>query len=273
MKYFFCSILFVSLGLISGCSSDIKKEEVSKKDTIQTTVIEQPVNTEPVSNASLGSFSFWKGTMNPKNIQLTLWLSQKGNLLTGEVVYSKSGKPIKVAGRKNGEYYTIYEFDKAGNVTGVYSLQTAKDSLNGTWYSPQNKKSYDFKSSKAVSGRRINVDSLFKPKPAPPGNYRYSFGENGSGVFTCEDVLQDRVHLELNAVTAAPAYNIASVDDTISFDLSSGATVLEYQTNEGACRFNITFFDNFASIDYVDDKADCEFGNNAHPVGIYSRVK
>ncbi|HXA01946.1 MAG TPA: hypothetical protein VNW99_08160 [Cytophagaceae bacterium] len=275
MKYFFYSLLITSLGLLSACSSSgVKREEAIKKDTAQTTIVEQPKISEPVSNASLGSFSYWKGALNPKNIELTLWLSQKGNILVGEVIYTKSGKPIKVAGKKDGEYYIIYEFDKAGNITGIYSLQLVNDSLNGSWRSPQNKKSYDFKSSNTPSSRIMNVDSLFRPKPAPLGKYRYSFGdEGGQGVFTCEDVLQDRVHLQLNAVTAAPAYNIATVDDTVAFGLSMKATVLEYKTNEGACQFNITFFDNFASIDYVDNKADCEFGNNAYASGIYSKVK
>jgi hypothetical protein len=203
-----------------------------------------------------------------------LWLSQKDGFLTGEVVYTKSGKPIKVAGKVDGDYFTVYEFDKSGNITGIFSLQVKGDSLSGTWYSPQNGKNYDFKSTKAQSVRNIDIDSLFTPKPAPLGRYRYSFGEEkGYGEFTCEDILQDLVHLQLDAVTPAPAFHIAALDDTVAFELGMKATVLPYSANDGACQFNITFFDTFASIDYVDNKMECDFGYNAHPVGIYCKVK
>ena len=273
MKYLLHALLAVSL-IFSACSSEVRKEEVLKNDTVQTAVIEQPKRTEPASNVSIDAFSSWKGTLNPKNINLGLWLSKKEDLLIGEVVYTSSGKPIKVAGKKEGEYYYLYEFDKAGNVTGMFSFQYANDSLNGTWYSPQNGKQYDFRSSKAESNKTINVDSLFKPMTTAIGTYKYSFGEEGGhGTFTCKEVSPDAVRLDLKAVTPAPAYHIASVHDTLDFELSNVASVLEYQSNGAACRFNIRFFNNFASIDYVENKNECDFGYNAHPTGVYFKVK
>ncbi|MFL5728893.1 MAG: hypothetical protein ACJ75J_05325 [Cytophagaceae bacterium] len=278
MKIFFHILVLAAITLFFACSPEVKKEETPTKDTLQTTVPEQPLNPEPVAQAPattmLEKYSCWKGALTPNNIQLGLWISKKEDLLIGEVTYTKSGIPIKVAGKKDEDYYTLYEFDKDGTITGVFSFQSFGDSLKGHWYSPKKGKGYEFGSSKAPSVRVVDQDSLFIPKPAPLGKYRFSFGqEGGHGHFTCREVFQGAVFLDLTAVSPAPAFHMAIIEDTVDFDLPNNASVLEYSSNEGGCRINITFFDTFASIDYVDKKSECDFGYNAHPTGIYSRVK
>jgi hypothetical protein len=206
------------------------------------------------------------GNINGK-IPITLTLNFDGGTVFGNVVYKKKGIPISVIGYQSKNTLFLHELMPDGQATGIYSAEMKGDKITGTWNAIKaNAKDLSLSLSKTQE-QNIPRKSL----KSVTGTYRYSFGEDGgAGEMLVQQIGNDKVAISFNNVTSAPAYNMASI----------GRTVLKYTNNQaiysnqefGKCKFKITFLENGARVDFMEDAYDCGFGHNASTEGNYIRV-
>ncbi len=102
------------------------------------------------------------------------------------------------------------------------------------------------------------------------GVYRYGYSEEGhQGYFVVKKINATTAQIEFQNVTAAPAYNQATVDE-VKLPIKNNQIVYKMQKN---CVFRIRFYNDVAVVHYINDQYDCLFGMNATVDGIYLRVK
>ena len=101
------------------------------------------------------------------------------------------------------------------------------------------------------------------------GQYTYRWGKDGANGNMTVSHSKNKVTIRFDNVTAAPAYNMALIDDVV-LELTGNQAV--YQSEEdGECLFRILFYNGFALVNYINEKDDCGFGANAHVSGVYVR--
>ena len=85
------------------------------------------------------------GTIN-RTLGIRIKLSQDDGVLTGSYLYEKIGKSLRLEGKmKNDTDFVLTETDERGNPTGSFEGGfVSKDWIEGTWYSPDKKKSLVF---------------------------------------------------------------------------------------------------------------------------------
>jgi len=85
------------------------------------------------------------GTIN-YTLGIRIRLSQADGILTGSYLYEKIGKNLRLEGKiKNDTDFVLAETDERGNPTGSFEGEfVSKDWIEGTWYSPDKKKSLAF---------------------------------------------------------------------------------------------------------------------------------
>jgi hypothetical protein len=206
------------------------------------------------------------GNINGK-IPITLTLTFDGGTVFGNVIYKKKGIPISVIGYQSKNTIFMHELMPDGQTTGIYSAELNGDKITGNWNAIKiNAKDLPLSLTKT---KEQNIPR--KVLKSVTGTYKYSFGEEGgAGEMLVQQIGNNKIAISFNNVTSAPAYNMAVV----------GKTILKYANNQviysnqefGKCKFKITFLENGARVDFIEDSYDCGFGHNASTEGNYIRV-
>jgi hypothetical protein len=215
-----------------------------------------PQNTKNTYSAIIGT-----------RTKAAIWLVEKDSIVTGEMQYEKGKSPIVLRGIQSGNECRILEFDKTGNITGIITGRLKGKSFTGEWFSPQTRKSFPMNLSLKQSAV-LPKSSVKKIKIE--GTYTYGYGKDGpQGYLEVKQASEDSAIIEINNVTAAPAYNQATIDP-IKVPFNRNQIICSVQEK---CTIRIRFYQDFAVIDYVDEQNDCLFGMNASVDGIYWKGK
>lgn len=208
----------------------------------------------------------YEGTLNAK-IPIILTITQEGEALFGTVVYKKKGVPIKVVGSLTEGNVFLHELLRDGTVTGIYSLEPKGSGWTGIWRAPKR----DAKELVVSLKETVKASIISKPLPTLTGTYAYSFGEEaGSGELKVVQGSPTKIMISVDAVTGAPAYNMATIEKT-TLTLKGNKAV--YKNDEfGTCKLLFTFGENAVRVDYVDGAYECGFGHNASASGSYVRT-
>ncbi|MCB9233478.1 MAG: hypothetical protein H6581_17610 [Bacteroidia bacterium] len=227
-------------------------------------------NTQPVENQSSqpagNACTQYKGKLDGR-IPVTLELQMQDEIAYGTLVYDKVGTPIKLIGQESGEnYYRIMEFEKSGNVTGIWNLSFDGNTASGDCFFPASRKSMTITLEGSGSGAAAEDLSTNNFK----GDYYYQYGDEGaSGSFTVISFDEGNLTYEISCVTGPPAYNIASIEE--GEGVLMGNTLSYRNTDFGDCAFDIRFYKGFVAVQYMEGKNDCGFGHNAYVDGIFLR--
>lgn len=282
MKYPLYTIIVIFL--LIACQSNNqrasdKKIIINKDSSVSDShQAEKEIEEELENEMPPRSFE-WTGTINGSikihgQYQMANGFMDSGmDIWVGELIYDKVGKPIKLIGQleNQGKSIRLLEMDKTGNITGILSGKWQNGSITeGIWFSPKTKDNFSL----TINATARNEEDYheIRPKKATDivGKYHYEYGSEGYlGSLNVQAVKDNQVSFELFCLTSAPGRNIASLEEakepmldyTIKINMSEN------------CQFNIRFFDNFAVIDYLLEKNDCEFGHNAHVSGIFRKIE
>ena len=221
----------------------------------------------------LQNLYYWQGKING-NIPVFLYLNIKDSLIKGSLVYTKTKfkTPIQLVGRIDGDGdIRVFEFEKDGNITGVFVFDSLGNNARGTWASSKTGKEYSFSLSKKDT-LLINPDTSFTPRKIA-GEYSYAFGEKGSqGGISIMPVGKGKIAFEVSAVTREPARNIAQVEkDTVSL---AGNQFYYKVPGSDSCIFRVKLCNNFLYISYANGYAGCigMFGHNATVEGVFIKI-
>lgn len=208
----------------------------------------------------------YEGNLNAK-IPIVLTVTPDGEAVFGTVVYKKKGVPITVVGSLVEGNLFLHELMPDGTVTGIYSLEPKGKDWAGTWTAPKR----NAKELAVVLKETAKIPTPTKPLPNLTGTYAYSFGEEGgSGSLKVVQINPTKITISVDAVTGAPAYNMATIGKT-TLTLKGNKAV--YKNEEfGACKLLFTFGENTVRVDYLDGAYECGFGHNASASGSYVRI-
>lgn len=266
------TFLFFAVVLL-GCSSGDKKAATSDPTTPETSTEKTTEESEKSPGNEDKEVSCWKGTLDGKtNIYVSV--QSIGNTLVGEITYldTKSKKPIALIGEvMEDNYFRLLEFDNKGYISGIVTGEFDGEEIKGgEWFSPKSRKHLTMKltpDNKTVAAKKLEVDrnSIF-------GEYYYQYGPEGAtGMLRIKSLGGNRATFELNAVTGAPAYNIADIQkDTVTLDENSFVYPLTYTDG---CEIEVKFFRTFAQVLFPNGYCDGGFGHNATPEGFFYKVK
>ena len=234
-----------------------------------------PTAADVLSGSALaidGQRTEWSGVIDD-TINFSMWLAQRDGFLRGELTYDTSGQPIALLGRSflSGNGYFLHEFGDDGRVSGTLILGDVLDgNISNAWWGDRD---LDLRFA-GVADEPYFFDPLVRP-----GIYTYSFAPFGdsddgccgpSGKVQISAVTGNSLLLNIQNVTSGPGFNLASVEPT---ELPLVNNVARYEATDAEigldCAFDVTVFDGFAFIDYVDERFDCLFGNAAGVEGIY----
>lgn len=243
-------ILFASC--ISEDESNTVKDAVGDSTNIPATTIEA-----------------WQGNLNG-NIPVLIWYTKTKGILHGSLFYTnqKDATPITIIGEEQDGSYFLDEFLQDGTVTGFWHLNPQISSAEGQWSAPETDKQY--------SASLMHIDTNVKTMSIynigdVSGSYNYSYGEDGgSGSLGVIKIDTNKVVISFSNVTGAPAHNLAELDNDTLEIVNNIAT--HNDTEFGNCSFQISFYNGFAIVEYIDGKTDCGFGHRATINGIYLKT-
>lgn len=222
---------------------------------------------EKKTGQELKRFS-WTGTIN-KKIPVDLDFTVFGLTVVGEIHYlnTKSHLPIKIIGSKDAEdKYTLCEFGKDGNISGVLYGKLTGDRFEGEWSSTKSDGTYPL--SLVLKDNRLVKPVIF-PATDITGKYNYQYGEKGyQGGITIKKLKGNNYEYEIGSVTSDPARNMADASGTAV--LKNNGMIIEVNKS---CRFKVTFYNGFLVIGSDDELGGCEFGFNATLSGTYLKLK
>lgn len=280
-KQYFSVLLLMFIFVIASCSDSAPKDET---ETTQKVPSEEENMQEPKKKDPNVKYAHcWEGKLGGK-IPVFFHYTIKDSILSGEVTYlnTKTRKPIRILGEISpNNYYRILEFNKKGKITGIWSLKIQGNTCSGTWYEPaetvwDDSKVYkEFKVLASPSDSIIEEWNLEADPKKVFGDYAYSFTEeNGnSGGFYLRKKNANKALFEISSVTSAPAYNIASIEETevaFSNQTAFDFDIPEYET----CNFRVTFYKDFAYVRYTNGYCtDGYFGHNATVEGLFLKTK
>ena len=214
-----------------------------------------------------GRITNWEGVIGD-DIPVTIWVAQNDTFLRGEISYG--AEPIMVLGRQypDGGFY-LHEFGPDGQVSGTLILPTVNDGkiIDATWGDLPLR--LDLAS---VGSTPFFFDPLVRP-----GNYVYAFAPFGGddvccgpiGLMQISNVTDTELTISFNNTTSGPAFNLASIYTTeipLDQNVARFERIDSFHPN---CKFEISIFDGYAYVEYVDEAFDCGFGNAASVEGIY----
>jgi len=215
----------------------------------------------------------WMGTLNGKTV-VFIHYQLDSNLIIGEITYlnTKDKLPIKLLGTiEDDKTYRLLEFDNSANITGVIEGKPTGKLFNGLWVSPKTKKELAMILSQKDT---VLVSPDLRPSNAQIfGNYHYQYGETGyNGDLDIGKVGKNKIDfniLSLTNVERGP--NIAEVEkDTITM---TGNSFVYKIPDSDSCEFKVTFYKDFAYINYTKGYCESQFGLNAGIDGIYLKTK
>ncbi|MGL5353847.1 MAG: hypothetical protein ACRDA5_11075, partial [Clostridium sp.] len=108
------------------------------------------VDTSLLDNIDTASSPFEKGSYNyagtiNNNLGIQMSISQLDKDIVGSYFYDSKKIEIKLKGKSSNKDFVLYEYDESGENTGVFKgTITTVDKIEGTWLSPDGKKSYPF---------------------------------------------------------------------------------------------------------------------------------
>lgn len=286
MQYFIYIFLFVTTLIACQSNTEMPKEkgtivslDVIPSDNLETKVDreeEEEEEEEEIEDEMPSRVFEWTGKINGSiairgHYRIANGFMDSGmDVLVGELIYDKVGKPIQLFGQleNGGKYVRLFEMDKKGNVTGILSGKWKNGSITeGSWFSPTKRNSLSLEI-KAVPQNESNYNESKTNDIV--GKYHYEYGKDGHvGTLNVQSVKDNEVTFELFCLTQAPARNIASVEEAIE-------PMTNYTINmelSESCQFKIRFFDGFAVINYTNNKVDCGFGHNADVAGIFKKIE
>jgi len=86
----------------------------------------------------------YKGTIN-NNIYIQMSIYPLGQEIVGSYFYEKEKKEINLKGKAGKNEIVLYEYDFQGKNTGIFrGTMNTVDGIQGTWTSPDGKKTYPF---------------------------------------------------------------------------------------------------------------------------------
>jgi hypothetical protein len=268
MKYFLIHVPFC-LALLFSCHSSNQKTEGGETiaATVDTLAIveDNPSAEAPVERVEVIGKHLYKGTIN-NNIEIKLTLTFDNDVIYGNVVYKKSGKPITLIGYRDDEN-NIYlnEFYQSKEITGIYSGKISSvDSISGDWYGG------NYEVGKAFVIHRTEALSLdvAEFKEDFTGNYAYHYAvENGANGSMSIEVKDDSISYSFDCTTSGPAFNIASLMATSK--LNKNHVKYSDQNENGRCAFEIYFVPGGAFVRHTGLGFECGFGMNAQLGGCY----
>ena len=208
----------------------------------------------------------WQGNIDG-NIPVLMWYSKTKGILYGELLYTnqKEPKAIKIIGaERDGDKYRILEFMPDGMITGIWALTPQVSSVEGEWFSPTTRK--------MLGTSLMHIDTAvtihdISTTTTVDGVYSYLYGTDGnSGYLEVKRIDSNNIEIDFQNVTGPPAHNMAFLKDTVIISNNVAA----YSNDEfGQCSFSISFYNDFAIVEYNNGKKDCGFGHNAFVDGIY----
>lgn len=261
----------------SSCSScSLGNQSDSVEGEVDTAVVPEIENTitepepepesEPEPSSQRAIYYEYEGELEG-GIPIELKFLQSDDIVKGELIYKKVGKPITIIGTvdENGSY-RVYEFGEKGMITGILSGNFESDAKNLSWFSPESRKrlkmELELKSKK--DGRFDFGDNDMV------GVYRYEFGKDGAlGNLTVDKVTKDSIYFDLICLTHAPGRNMATLEEA-AMPINGNKVSIDFKDDEYYdCAYDIIFYKDFVSIKYVDDRMECGFGHNARVEGIF----
>lgn len=209
-----------------------------------------------------------------KKIPVELDITISKNMVLGNIRYlnTKAKTPIKIIGELSDKnQYSLREFEKDGNISGVINATLKNDKLEGDWSATKSDTSYS-----AIFTAKSN--SASKPEVFSPissgqqaGEYFYQYGEKGyQGSITIKKLSGNTYSYDVGSVTHDPGRNMAD---------ASGKAVLKNNQLiifvNNSCKFIVKFYNGFLTITEGSQGQlnDCEFGFNATLEGTYLKVK
>lgn len=220
----------------------------------------------------------WEGTLENR-IPVLLYYQEAHHLTVGKVVYlnTHAKQPIPVIShfQSEGGSFILNEYDKTGNITGVWTLTQKGDSLVGIWDKPFSTQKYGVHLTKK--------DTLIPAEPmtADPseiaGEYYYQYGEKGpQGEWKIQRIGRDSIAVDAYGVTSAPARNIADVTDTVALKENHFSYTVSDNWSGKKCKIVIKgqFYKNFLWVTYINEHP-CRsyFGHNATLEGVYYKIR
>lgn len=234
----------------------------TQADTITSGAPEQPVAAPGKSRIC------WKGTLNSKT-EIFLQYDVEGDVVEGELVYlnTKEKKPIRIIGTvEEDKSLRLLEFESSGNITGILTGTPEAGIFEGSWFSPKTRKELTMQLQRVDTV--IPARNIIQLPAAPEGSYVYQYSEEGQqGVLEVKRAGNGRISFEISSVTDAPARNMADVSlDTVAL---RGNTFTYTVPDTDDCEFKVSFFKNFAYIQYTKGYCNGVFGHNASVDGIF----
>lgn len=209
-----------------------------------------------------------------KKIPVELNISVSNQLILGEIKYlnTKLKKPIKIIGHiEDQNQYSLYEFEKDGNISGRIDAARKNNKLEGEWSGTKSDTSYTIILA-VKTNQSLKPETFLSLQPHQlAGEYAYQYGEKGyQGSITIKKVSGNTYSYDIGSVTHDPGRNIAD---------ASGKAVLKnnqliIQVNK-SCKFKVKFYNGFLIISQEGSYQlnDCEFGFNATLEGTYLKIK
>jgi hypothetical protein len=203
-----------------------------------------------------------------KSTKAQLWLTQTDDIVIGEIEYSKGKRPIALRGIEEDGLFRILEFSPDGTITGIITGKLKNNQFSGEWFSPKSRKSlaigFKLQEPTTLKGASLLTQSY------SGGTYTYSYGKDAhQGYLNVKRISADSAMIEVSNLTAAPAYNQATIEPS-TVSVTNNQVI--YNVLQG-CTIRIRFYSDFAVIDYVNKESDCLFGMNATVDGVYWKRK
>lgn len=168
---------------------------------------------------------------------------------------------------KNGGI-KVCEYQKDGNITGVFVFNKINNSADGIWASTKNNTEYKFQLA-AKDTLLPAIDPAFHSGNRF-GRYSYAYGKKGyQGEVTISEIKKNKISFSISSVTGEPGRNIAEIElDTIA--IVNNEFVYKVPGSD-SCRLNVKFYKDFLTVEYSENFGNCGdlFGLNATVDGIF----
>lgn len=250
-------LLFAFASCNSGAEQRADGNAVTAKDT---TAIQEDIYAD---------IDAWQGNIDGR-IPVLMWYRIHDDIISGYLFYTdnKIKDSIRIIGTAGDSMARLLEMFHDGNITGIWDLEIHSSAAEGTWFSPKTRKQLGASLMHIDTAVTIHrIDSVIDIS----GEYSFGYSEEGSQGFMTIKRNKETVTVEFQNVTDAPARNMALLGP---FNATVTDNEIIYRSTEyGDCAVRIRFFNGFAVVNYVDEQADCGFGNRATVAGIYIKTK
>jgi hypothetical protein len=283
-QFFLLTILLV----FSACKNESKTASNPNGDSelsANESMDENGQTSDKASDKGKKYAHCWEGKLGGK-IPVFFHYTIMDSVLSGEVTYlkTKGKKPIRILGTiLPDDFYRMLEFDRKGNITGIWSLTIKGDKCSGTWYTSGESGWGNSAESKEFKVQAQASDSLIAEwdlKPDPEkifGYYEYNYTkEHGNtGYLNLEKLTDYNANFEILGVASAPGFNFASIEETTVDFVGGKDTEFDFKIDDSEeCDFKVKFYKGFAHVYYTKGYCnDGYFGHNSTVEGLFLKTK